>query len=292
MACAIQHLGIGTPSRPRHSSQRHSYLPRCWHLLWSICLGLILVGAPVVATVVIAQVPTIDKATLAQATATAQTTRDIMGSNRQIQEQTQKILQAVSGARSDPQSFANAALGGGFQFGQAPSMSQVLGGGMLQFGQMGGQFQQAASTIINGLMLAKSLSGLLDANKKSSNEAAYASNVNTAGALAAVIAGTQSAQSARSSTFQGFGQQIGQSQDIKGSIDQNTQVGLQHALTTNEMIGTINALNTAEQAKLQKRLAEESGTADLMRYQPTGGNGSAPQQNPTGNTTIVQRATP
>ena len=239
-----------------------------------------------------AQVRVIDQNTLQQATVTAQNTREIMNSNRQIMEQTQKVLQAVSGSRTDAQGFASAALGGGFQFGQAPSLSQVLGGGMMQFGQMGGQFQQAASTIINGLMLAKSLSGLMDAGKKSSNEAAYSANVNTAGTLAALIAGTQSSQSARANTFQGFGQQIGQSQDIKGSIEQNTQVGLQHALTTNEMIGTVNALNTAEQAKLQKRLAEESGTSDLLRYQPSGSTSAPTGSSPSGNTTIVQRAAP
>lgn len=222
-----------------------------------------------------AQVFVQDNANLVQASRTAQHTSEITRSNREIMDHTKRILEAVSGARSDPQSFANAALGGGFRFGQAPSFSDVLGGGTMQWGQLSGDIQKTASALIGGLQLAKSLSGLFEANKKSSNEQAYLSNVNTAGLLAGVIAGTQSSQSQRASTFNGFGQQIGQAQDIKGSIDQGTQVSLQHALTTNEMIGVINSLNAAEQAKLIKRLAEESGTADLLRYQPAGG-GTAP----------------
>jgi hypothetical protein len=227
-----------------------------------------------------AQVMVQDNANLVQASRTAQHTSEIMRSNREIMDHTKRILDAVSGARSDPQSFANAALGGGFRFGQAPSFSDVLGGGTMQWGQLSGDIQKTASALISGLQLAKSLSGLFEANKKSSNEQAYLANVNTAGLLAGVIAGTQSSQSQRANTFNGFGQQIGQAQDIKGSIDQGTQVSLQHALTTNEMIGVINSLNAAEQAKLIKRLAEESGTADLLRYQPAGG-GAAPPAAPT-----------
>jgi Type IV secretion system proteins len=215
-----------------------------------------------------ADIPVIDKATLKQATEIAEHTREIMESNQDIQEQTQKILEAVSGTRSDAQGIADAALGGGFNFGQAPSMAEVLGGGILAFGSMPPEVQKAAAVMINGLNLVKSLSGLTDAGERSSNEAAYSSSVSAAAMLASLIAGTQSSQSQRAQAFQGIGSEIGQTQDIKGSIDQNSQIGLQHALTTNEMIGVVNALNGAEQAKLMKRLAEESGTADLMRYDP------------------------
>lgn len=248
----------------------------------------LLAGAALLAevTAASAQVQVLDNANLVQASRTAQHTSEIMRSNRDIRDHTKRILEAVSGARSDPQSFANAALGGGFRFGQAPSFSDVLGGGTMQWGQLSGDIQKTASALISGLQLAKSLSGLFEANKKSSNEQAYLSNVNTAGLLASVIAGTQSSQSQRANTFNGFGQQIGQAQDIKGSIDQGTQVSLQHALTTNEMIGVINSLNAAEQAKLIKRLAEESGTADLLRYQPAGG--SAPPASPTSPTVAGQ----
>ncbi len=248
----------------------------------------LLAGAALFASITAAsaQVQVLDNANLVQASRTAQHTSEIMRSNRDIMDHTKRILEAVSGARSDPQSFANAALGGGFRFGQAPSFSDVLGGGTMQWGQLSGDIQKTASALISGLQLAKSLSGLFEANKKSSNEQAYQSNVNTAGLLASVIAGTQSSQSQRANTFSGFGQQIGQSQDIKGSIDQGTQVSLQHALTTNEMIGVINSLNAAEQAKLIKRLAEESGTADLLRYQAAGG--TAPPASPTSPTVAGQ----
>ncbi|MGL4243468.1 MAG: type IV secretion system protein [Beijerinckiaceae bacterium] len=253
----------------------------------SIALGL-LAGTAFAAGIAStsAQVQVLDNANLVQASRTAQNTSEIMRSNRDIMDHTKRILEAVSGTRSDPQGFANAALGGGFRFGQAPSFSDVLGGGTMQWGQLSGDIQKTASALISGLQLAKSLSGLFEANKKSSNEQAYQSNVNTAGLLASVIAGTQSSQSQRANTFSGFGQQIGQAQDIKGSIDQGTQVSLQHALTTNEMIGVINSLNAAEQAKLIKRLAEESGTADLLRYQPAGG--ATPPASPTSPTVAGQ----
>ncbi|MEY9785383.1 type IV secretion system protein [Sinorhizobium fredii] len=223
----------------------------------------ILVAAADVAT---AQVPVYDGAVHKETVQTTQNTKSILDSNEKIQEQTKSILEAVTGNRQDGSSFANAALGGGFNFGQAPSFSDVLSGGSMNWGSLGGDFQKIASTLINGMKLVQSLSGKENMASSSSNQAAYESVVNMATSLAGMVSGSQAAVANRTTQFQNASGQIGQSQDIKGSIDMNTQMQLQTAQTTNEAIGAVTSLGAAEQSKLMKQLAEESGTADLLEY--------------------------
>lgn len=214
----------------------------------------------------LAQVPTYDEAVHKETIQTTKNTDSILKSNDKIQAQTRSILEAVTGNRSDGASFANAALGGDFNFGQAPSFSDVLGGGAMNWGNLGGDFQKIASTLINGMKLVQSLSGKEGMSSKSSNQAAYESVVNMATSLAGMVSGSQAAVANRTTQFQNAGGQIGQSQDIKGSIDMNTQMQLQTAQTTNEAIGAVTALGAAEQSKMMKQLAEDSGTADLLEY--------------------------
>ena len=217
-------------------------------------------------TTAMAQVPTYDAAVHKETIQTTKNTDSILKSNDQIQEQTKSILEAVTGNRQDGSSFSNAALGGGFNFGQAPSFSDVLAGGSMNWGNLGGDFQKIASTLINGMKLVQSLSGKQGMANSSSNQAAYESSVNMATSLAGMVTGSQAAVASRTTQFQNAGGQIGTSKDIKGSIDMNTQMQLQTAQTTNEAIGAVTALGAAEQSKLMKQLAEESGTADLLEY--------------------------
>ncbi|GGB09383.1 conjugal transfer protein [Brucella endophytica] len=214
----------------------------------------------------VAQVPTYDSAVHKETIQTTKNTQTILESNDLIKQQTKSILEAVTGNRQDGSSFANAALGGGFSFGQAPTFSDVLAGGSMNWGNLGGDFQKLASTLINGMKLVKSLSGKEGMAKSSSNQAGYESALNMATSLAGIVSGSQAAVANRTSQFQNAGGQIGQSKDIKGSIDMNTQMQLQTAQTTNEAIGAVTALGAAEQSKLMKQLAEESGTADLLNY--------------------------
>src|SRR3984957_5842464 len=101
-----------------------------------------------------AQVPVIDAATLSQATTTAANTAAIMSSNQQILTQVTATQAAVSGNRTTG-SMTSAALGSGFSMTSAPSLSSILGGGQMSWGNFG-SFGQTAATIVNGLVPGRS----------------------------------------------------------------------------------------------------------------------------------------
>ncbi|MCY1740701.1 type IV secretion system protein [Ensifer sp. SL37] len=213
-----------------------------------------------------AQVPVIDEATLSQATKTASNTAQIMSSNSEILQTVNQTLAAVTGNRSTAQ-IADTALGTGFSMGSAPDFSSLLSGQM-SWGNLG-SFANTAATILNGLNLVNTLSGATDSAKFTRGDKAYQGLVNTATALTATIAGTQSATQQRSQAFQAVQGQIGTATDIKGSIDQNSQVQTQTAQTVNELVGAVNAGNAALNAEQMRQLAAEAATAEVMKYDPS-----------------------
>jgi hypothetical protein len=157
------------------------------------------------------------------------------------------------------------ALGGGFSMAQAPSLGSVISGGALSFAGMGSNSQNIVSTLINGLQLVQTITGLTS-GQSHPVDTAYKSSVNVAATLSGLINSTQSAVQQRSSAFKQGGQQIGQAQDLKGSIDQNTQVQVQTGLTINELNGVANnAAAAANQANLD-RIAAESAAARAMKF--------------------------
>ena len=77
---------------------------------------------------------------------------------------------------------------------------------------------------------------------------------------------TQGSIQKRSSAFTQGGQQIGTSQDLKGSVDQNTQVQIQTGQTINELNGVVNnAAAASNQANLD-RIAAESAVTRAMKF--------------------------
>jgi hypothetical protein len=233
----------------------------------------LVVGLAVIAAIVgwaggaWAQVPVIDAATLTQATITASNTAAIMNTNQQILTQVQATLTAVTGNRPTG-SMTTAALGGGFSMSSAPSLSSILGGGQMSWGNLG-SFGQVAATIVNGLNLVKTLSGNPSGGTLSGSDAAYQGAVNTAAALAGVVAGAQTAAATRTAALQGSGALIGSAPDIKGSIDQNSQMQVQTALIINELIGVMNGANASLNAQQMQELAGQSTAARIMTYDAT-----------------------
>ena len=90
--------------------------------------------------------------------------------------------------------------------------------------------------------------------------------MNTVLGVSALINGSQQAIESRRSAFEQAGAQIGTAQDIKGSIDQNTQLQVQSGLTLNEMIGVMNGAVTSLQAENQRRLTDISNTKKTLAY--------------------------
>ncbi|RXT43396.1 conjugal transfer protein [Bosea sp. Tri-44] len=231
-------------------------------------LRLLLSGLAIAITSsVFAQVPTRDDANLIKAQEIASTTRQILTADQQIMQFTQKTLAAVTGDRSSQAqgSLAQMALGGGFSVGSAPSLGSVISGGTLSFAGMGSGSQNIVSTLINGLQLVQTITGMVS-GKTHPVDTAYKNSVNVAATLSGLIDSTQGAVKQRSQAFTQGGQQIGQAQDLKGSVDQNTQVQVQTGQTINELTGTVNtAAAAANQANLD-RLAAESAAARAMKF--------------------------
>lgn len=214
-----------------------------------------------------ADVPVIDRTTLSETKKITKTTEDILETDNEIKETTNKILEAVTGNRTDGNSAQNTALGSGFQQGSAPKFSDILGGGNMNFGALGGDFQSIAANLITGMKFVKELKSIKDGVESTGNQKSYEGLINTATSLAGIVAGSQQAVADRSSAFEQVSTQIGQAPDIKGAVAMNSQVSLQQAQTMNEAIGAITALSGAEQAKLMKRLSEESGGMELLQYE-------------------------
>src|SRR5277367_2418166 len=211
-----------------------------------------------------AQVPVIDAATLSQATTTAANTAAIMSTNQQILTSVTATQAAVSGSRTTG-SMTSGALGSGFTMTSAPSLSSILGGGQMSWGSLG-SYGQTAATIVNGLNLVKTLSGNPSGGSLGGSDAAYLGAVNTAAALAGVVAGAQAAAATRTAALQSSGALIGSAPDIKGSIDQNSQMQVQTALIINELIGVMNGANASLNAQQMQELAGQSTAARIMTY--------------------------
>lgn len=215
----------------------------------------------------LAQVPVIDNANLQKAQQIASDTGKILEADQQIMQFTQKTLQAVTGDRSSQAqgSLAQMALGGGFTMAQAPSLGSVISGGALSFAGMGAGSQNIVSTLINGLQLVQTITGLAN-GQSHAVDTAYKNSVNVAATLSGLINSTQSAVQTRSQAFTQGGQEIGKAQDLKGSVDQNTQVQIQTGQTVNELNGVVNnAAAAANQANLD-RIAAESAAARAMKF--------------------------
>lgn len=209
-----------------------------------------------------AQVPVHDAATFNKSRETARNTLDILNTARDTLELTRRTMEAITGERSDGDAFRDLATGSGFTIGQSPSIADIFEGGTGIFGSMPPEVQQIATTIINGLSLLQELRTFADGVSSPVNEN-YMQAVNSATALAAQVAGTQEAAAARTQALQSAAGRIGQAQDLKGALDQNTMLQVQQGLTTNELIGTMNGAVQALQQDMMDEIVAKSGAADF-----------------------------
>lgn len=213
-------------------------------------------------------VPVIDGANLKVAKETAMTTDKILNTNKDILSTVEDTLKAVTGDRGgDANQMQNLAVGNGFSVSSMPSFDSIMSGGVPNFGGMGGDISKIATTFINGLQLVKSLSG--KSNSGFSSDKSYEELMNTVLGVSALVTGSQKAVTTRRSALEQAGQSIGQAQDIKGSIDQNTQLQVQTGLTVNELIGVMNGAVGSLQADNQRRLTDISNSKKALTY---GGN--------------------
>lgn len=219
------------------------------------------------ATTCQAQVPVLDNANLAKAQEIAKSTADILAADKELLQSTKRTLEAVTGDRaSDAQgSLAQMALGSDFSMARAPSLGSVISGGILSFAGMNSAAQNRVSELINGLQLVKSITGLTG-GERHAVDAAYQNSVNVAATLSGLIDSTQGSIQSRSTAFTQGGQMIGKAADLKGSVDQNTQIQIQTGQTINEMTGVVNNAAAAANQQNLDRIAAASAASRAMTF--------------------------
>jgi hypothetical protein len=227
---------------------------------------ILLAGTTALITPAFADIPVIDKTNYAVARETADTTSRILDTNKDILTTVEETLKAVTGDRGgEAGSLKDLAIGNGFSVSSVPSFDSLLQNGMADFGVMSPEITQAATLFINGLQLVKSLSGREDSSLAS--DKSYEELMRTVLGVSALINGSQQAVETRRSALESAGQGIGQAEDIKGSIDQNTQLQVQTGLTLNEMIGVMNGAVQSLHAENQRRLTDISNTRKALTYE-------------------------
>ncbi len=213
-----------------------------------------------------AQIAVIDGANLDVARENAENTSSIMKSNEDILEKSQEILQALSGTRNGSLGIGQQGLGGGMSIASAPSFGSVLNGGTLSFGGLGGQAQQIAGAVINGLQLVKQLNAVIEGEDPGTVNSLYSGSVNTSALLAALTQQASQGVATREQSLQSATGQIGQAENVKGSVDENTRMQLETARSINELIGVQNGAVSALNEDLKFRLTQQSQVQKLLQF--------------------------
>jgi hypothetical protein len=210
-----------------------------------------------------AQIAVIDGANLDIARQNAKNTNSIMDSNKDILEKSEQILQSLTGSRDGSLGIGQMGLGGNMSIAQAPSFGSVLNGGALSFGGLSPEIQKIAGAVINGLQLVKQLEQVTGGQNSAINSA-YSGSVNVASLLSALTSQASQGVTQREQSLQSASGQIGQSEDVKGSVDQNTRMQLENARAVNELIGVQNGAVAALNEEMKTRLLRQSQVQRMM----------------------------
>lgn len=210
-----------------------------------------------------ADVPVIDNRNYAVAKKTAETTKEILDVNGDILKKVEQTLTAMTGDRKDTtQGFKSLAIGNGFSVSSMPSYDSLMSSSGLDLNGLG-EFGQAVSVFMQGLKLVKEISGNL---KDNSSDQGYQQLVSTVAGVSALVQGSQKAVQNRTQQLKAAGDQIGSASDVKGSIDQNTQLQVQTGLTINELIGVMNGAVQSLQVENQQSLISISNSSRAMKW--------------------------
>ena len=178
-----------------------------------------------------------------------------------------EILESLSGTRNGSLGITQQGLGGGMSIAQAPSFGSVLTGGALSFGGLGGDAQKIAGAVINGLQLVKTLKAVVDGKDLGAVNTVYGGAVNTSALLAALTQQASQGVTQREQSLQSATGKIGQAENVKGSVDENTRMQLETARSINELIGVQNGAVSALNEEMKMRLTQQSEVQKMLQYQ-------------------------
>jgi hypothetical protein len=215
--------------------------------------------ALLLSTAAFAQVPVTDHANTAVNEKIKALTSQIQSDTSIIKDNTTRTLQAITGDRTqDAGQFSALATGGGFTMSQAPDFGAILQGNQASFGGIGGQFQNMAAQVINGLNLVKMVKDAVTGGELTGANQAYNQGVQTLTALTAMTDAMNAASKERTDAFTNAAGEIGKAQDMKGALEQNTQMVLQGNQTANEAVGALNSAVVLESQRYKAALSEQS----------------------------------
>ena len=214
-----------------------------------------------------AQVPVKDADNIAVSKEIEKLSSSIRDDTSIVKDNTTKTLAAITGDRTqDASQFAKLATGNGFTMGQAPDFSTVLSSNAAVFGGIGGQFQNTAAKLINGLNLVKMVVDTVKGGELSGANQAYSQGINALTTLTALTDAMNSATKDRQTSFMQATQQIGTAKDLKGALEQNTQMVLQGNQTANEAVGSLN--NQVMLLNQQYKAALATSSQNLKTFAP------------------------
>lgn len=181
-----------------------------------------------------------------------ETNKQILDTDKQILDTEKKTLQAVTGDRAkDSQTTSNTAGQGFTSASSTPSLANSAA--------------TAAIDNIKNMVNTKFDITAKPGEDKTKNTALQASATTTVD-LGAIIAGILKASIARDASLQQASQQIGQTQDLKGSLDQNNQLQVQNGKILNEIVGVLNGNLASNESRNRTDVANSFKSMDAMNY--------------------------
>lgn len=198
----------------------------------------------------------------------ATTSKSILDTNNSLVDYNKQILQALNGTRSLSSILSGAGLGGGSSVSSGTAWGSLLGGSGLDLSSFSPEAQSAAATLVNGLNLASSLTS----GGNTSLDQVYKSGVNTLAGLMALNSQAQTGAVNRASSFKDITGQLGSADDLKKSIDENSQLQNQTGQTVNELVGVTNGTVAAAANELQERVARQSAVVRFLDGKPSKSN--------------------
>ncbi|WP_025090749.1 hypothetical protein [Brucella intermedia] len=178
-------------------------------------------------------------------------TESIIEKNASILSTVNKTLKAVTGERrADAATAKNAAHGKGFSTSDAPTTAQAA-------------TEDALEKILETLKTEFTITGKTDEETKQPILEAEAKSTLDMNAL---IKGIVAATKARKKALEATSNKIGDTKDVKGSLDQNSQIQLQNGVILNEIVGMNNQILSSNQMQQRRRVTDVLNSMKAMSY--------------------------
>ncbi|MFC6487112.1 conjugal transfer protein [Nitratireductor sp. GCM10026969] len=183
----------------------------------------------------------------------------ILKNNKDILKTVKKINKHCKGDRKkDAKSAINLAINPAINFSATADLGELV--------KQKPEVEKKANDFISKLEGEDRQSDAKKLSEKTPAEVSYDELKKTVRRVAALVKGAQESALARRTAVIDATQTVGETSDIKGAIDANTQAQMQEMLTINEMIGVLNGVLASQQAENQRKLSNLSSMSKALSY--------------------------